>query len=94
MYAPVPHHHGPVHHPRGAHHNLPSNGQVQHHPHAEVHEAPPGSGKAALAGLVLAVGLGSGPVAGPIILAGGAVVGAGWLIRRVRSKSGTVGPPA
>jgi hypothetical protein len=36
-------------------------------------------GKALVAGLVLAAGLGAGPVAGPIILAGGAVVGAGWL---------------
>lgn len=94
MYGPVHHHHGQVHHHQGVHHNLPPNAQVQHHPHAEVHEAIPGSGKAALAGLVLAAGLGAGPVAGPIILAGGAVVGAGWLIRRVRSKSDKGGPPA
>lgn len=84
---------GPVHHHQGIHHNLPPNVQV-HHPHADVHEIPPGHGKAYLVGAVIGTGLAAGPVAGPIILAGGAVVGAAWLIRRVRSKSDTVGPPA
>ena len=58
---------------------------VHHHP-PHISEYPPGSGKALATGAVITAGLAAGPVAGPFILAGGAAVGAAWLIRRVLSR--------
>jgi hypothetical protein len=73
---------GPVHHHAGAAHHSQ---HVHHHP-SDIHKLPPGSGKALLTGSVITAGLAAGPVVGPIIFLGGAAAGAGWLVRRLRSR--------